>query len=152
MLAVISLLLLVSYSGNHLSLYVHYVVMFLFLLSPGEFDVETLSVGRGVIIIIIIIIIIITVTIIIIITIDISSFSFVECHLDGPLGFCRGGARFRIWPTSWPNIALGCCIWLVADIFTILSCLCYNLNGQKLSSNTLSIQLPNTLRNITLFV
>ena len=28
--------------------YVHYVVMFLFLLSPGEFDVETLSVGRGV--------------------------------------------------------------------------------------------------------
>ena len=35
----ISLLLLVSYSDNHLSLYVHYVVMFLFLLSPGEFDV-----------------------------------------------------------------------------------------------------------------
>ena len=43
--AVISSLLLVSHSGNHLSLYVHCVVMFLFLLNPGEFDVETLSVG-----------------------------------------------------------------------------------------------------------
>ena len=30
----------------------------------------------------------------------------------------------------------GCCTWLVADIITNLSCLCYNLNGQKLSSNT----------------
>ena len=37
---------------------------------------------------------------------------------------------------------LGCCTWLVADIVTgtILSCLCYNLNGKKLSSNTLIFQ------------
>ena len=43
----------------------------------------------------------------------------------------------------------GCCTWLVADIFTILSCLCFNLNGQKLSSNTLSTHLPNVLSNFT---
>ena len=44
-----------------------------------------------------------------------------------------------------------CCTWLVhvADIVTILSCRCYNLNGQKLSSNTLSTQLPNVLSNFT---
>ena len=45
----------------------------------------------------------------------------------------------------------GCCAWLVADIVTILSCLCYNLNGQKLSSNTLSTQLPNVLSNLICF-
>ena len=43
----------------------------------------------------------------------------------------------------------GCCTWLVADIVTILSYLCYNLNGQRLSSNTLSTQLPNVLGNFT---
>ena len=42
----------------------------------------------------------------------------------------------------------GCCTWLVADIIMILSCLCYNLNGQTLSSNPLSTQLPNALSNL----
>ena len=47
--------------------------------------------------------------------------------------------------------ARGCCTWLVhlADIVTILSCLCYNLNGKKLSSNTLSTQLADVLSNFT---
>ena len=40
--------------------------------------------------------------------------------LDAPLGFCRRRPRFRI---------------------------CRNSNGQKLSSNTLSTQLPNVLSN-----
>ena len=42
----------------------------------------------------------------------------------------------------------GCCTWLAADIVTILSCLCYNLNGQKLLSNTLSTQSPNVPNNL----
>ena len=47
----------------------------------------------------------------------------------------------------------GCCTWLVADIVTILSCLCYNLNGQKLYWVTLyqhNYQMP--FRNFTSFV
>ena len=71
--------------------------------------------------------------------------------MDAPPGFCRSRPRFRIWPTLWSNfwsdsfswLSRGCCTRLVADIVTILSCFCYSLNGQKLSSNTLSIQLPN---------
>ena len=43
----------------------------------------------------------------------------------------------------------GCCTWQVADIVTVLSCLCYNLNGRKLSGNTLSTQAPNVLSNLT---
>ena len=82
-----------------------------------------------------------------------------DCHLDAPLGFCRGRPRFRIWPTSWSNFGrthFHGCLWLlylastpVADIAKILSCLYYNLNGQKLLSNTLSTQLPNVLSNFT---
>ena len=77
------------------------------------------------------------------------------------LVFESGRPRFRIWPTSWSNFGrtrFHGCPWLlylarlVADIVTILSCLYYNLNGQKLSSNTLSTQLPNVLSNFTLII
>ena len=49
----------------------------------------------------------------------------------------------EFWSDSFSWLSRGCCTRLVADIVTILSCFCYSLNGQKLSSNTLSIQLPN---------
>ena len=39
----------------------------------------------------------------------------------------------------------------VADIVTILSCLCYNFNGQQLSSNTLSTQLPTCFNLAALY-
>ena len=85
---------------------------------------------------------------------------------------------FRLWTAIWtPLLVFGgaclvfesgrphgrilvgivfICPWLlylaiVADIVTILSCLCYNLNVQKLSSNTLSTQLPNVLSNLICF-
>ena len=74
-----------------------------------------------------------------------------------PSWFLQGPASFSNLVTSlsnfgWTRLVMavrGCCTWLVADIVTILSCLCYNLNGQKLSNNTLSTQLPNLLSNFT---
>ena len=85
-----------------------------------------------------------------------------DCHLDAPLGFCRGWPRFRIWPTSWSNFGrtrFHGCPWLlylasrglVADIVTILSCLCYSLNGQKLSSNTSVINTMSSVILLNLF-
>ena len=47
-LAVLSSLLLVSHSNNYLSLYLHYVAMFLFLLNLGEFYWDTMCWTRGV--------------------------------------------------------------------------------------------------------
>ena len=66
--------------------------------------------------------------------------------------FAGAGLMVEFWSDSfsWLSVAdvLG---RLVADIAKILSCLCYNLNRQKLSSNTLSAQLPNALSSFICF-
>ena len=62
---------------------------------------------------------------------------------EGPVPFFKSGRPHgRILVGLVFMAVLGCCTWLVADIVTgtILSCLFYNLNGQKLSSNTLIFQ------------
>ena len=72
----------------------------------------------------------------------------------GPASFSNlADLMIEFWSDSfsWLFVAAWCCTWLVADIATILSCLCYNLNGQKLSSNTFSTQLPHVLSNFICF-
>ena len=56
------------------------------------------------------------------------------------------------WLDSFSWLSVAVVLGSVADNVEILFCLCYNLNGQKLSSNTLSTQLPNVLSNFSKFV
>ena len=74
--------------------------------------------------------------------------------LRGPASFSNLGADLMVefWSDSFSWLSVAVVHYLarlVADIVMILSCVCYNLNGQKLSSNTLSTQLPNVLSNFT---
>ena len=68
--------------------------------------------------------------------------------------FARAGLVFEsglpmveFWSDSFLWLSVAVVLGQQADIVTILSCLCYNLNGQKLSSNTLVV---NTMSSVIL--